>query len=231
MWSSTCSLYHFKPTLILGGNQLCHLGMKVMTPPLVSPSSHHQKSGTSQYFKSEWTFFSLKPQMYSPEFALRLHLYQNQVPESILCYSPLLGCVWMMTPSGLSHWLRLRGLPCLPHQCVHCGDDDDWLVTHGLSCRWSQEGILIMLPSMQLFITLWCEQRYPSHFEPTGLLRSDSKRPDGMSIVHWWSGKLLVWDATCSDTFSALNIGVAVTKAGAVAEKAKLLKMSPLGLL
>ena len=47
-----------------------------------------------------------------------------------------------------------------------------------------------------------------------------------MSIVPWASGKLLVWDATCSDTFAVSNILVAGTKAGALAEKAEQLKMS-----
>ena len=42
-----------------------------------------------------------------------------------------------------------------------------------------------------------------------------------MSMVPWTSGKLLVRDATSSDTYTPSNInnGVAVTGAGAVAEK------------
>ena len=48
----------------------------------------------------------------------------------------------------------------------------------------------------------------------------------GMSIVPWANGRiLLVWDASCSDTFAASNIGLAFAKAGAVAEKAEQLKM------
>ena len=42
-----------------------------------------------------------------------------------------------------------------------------------------------------------------------------------MSLVPWTSGKLLVWDATCSDTYTPSNIGVAVTGTGAVAEKSE----------
>ena len=58
--------------------------------------------------------------------------------------------------------------------------------------------------------------KVPSRLEPTGLLRSDGKRPDGMSIIPWSSGRLLVWDATCCDTFAASNIPTAVTEPGAV---------------
>ena len=43
-----------------------------------------------------------------------------------------------------------------------------------------------------------------------------------MSVVPRTSGKLLVWDATCLDTYmyapSKVNTGVAITGAGAVAE-------------
>ena len=52
------------------------------------------------------------------------------------------------------------------------------------------------------------------------------KRPDGMSIIPWTSGRLLVWDATCSDTFAASNIHAAVTEAGAEAAQAELNKIS-----
>ena len=47
-----------------------------------------------------------------------------------------------------------------------------------------------------------------------------------MSVVQWASGKLLVWDATSSDTFAMSNISVAITKAGVVAEKPEQLNMS-----
>ena len=41
-----------------------------------------------------------------------------------------------------------------------------------------------------------------SRLEPTGLLRSDGKRPDGVTLAPWKCGQLLVWDATCPDTFA-----------------------------
>ena len=42
----------------------------------------------------------------------------------------------------------------------------------------------------------------PSRLEPTGLLRTDGKRPDGVTLAPWISGRLLVWDVTCTDTFA-----------------------------
>ena len=62
--------------------------------------------------------------------------------------------------------------------------------------------------------------KVPSRLEPSGLLRSDGKRPDGMTIIPWSRGQLLVWDATCCDIFAASHIGAAVSEPGAWAAKA-----------
>ena len=45
-----------------------------------------------------------------------------------------------------------------------------------------------------------------------------------MSIIPWSSGRLLVWDATCSDTFAYFNLSAAVIEAGAVALQTEKLK-------
>ena len=61
----------------------------------------------------------------------------------------------------------------------------------------------------------------PSRLEPTGLLRSDGKRPDGATLAPWSSGCLLVWDATCPDTFAISYRAQATSEAGRVAESAE----------
>ena len=38
-----------------------------------------------------------------------------------------------------------------------------------------------------------------------------------MTLVPWSSGRLLIWDATCSDTYAVLYRGQATTEAGCVA--------------
>ncbi|KAH0814781.1 hypothetical protein GEV33_008010 [Tenebrio molitor] len=38
--------------------------------------------------------------------------------------------------------------------------------------------------------------------EPNGLSRDDGKRPDGMTLVPWIKGQLLVWDVTVVDTLA-----------------------------
>jgi len=57
--------------------------------------------------------------------------------------------------------------------------------------------------------------------EPVGLT-NDGRRPDGLTLVPWYRGLSLVWDATVMDTFaqghykgSARQAGFAATKAEA----------------
>ena len=60
--------------------------------------------------------------------------------------------------------------------------------------------------------------------EHTGLDRSDGHRPDGVTMVPWKSGKLMVWDVTCPDSFTPSYIASATSAAGtvpALAESAK----------
>ena len=66
--------------------------------------------------------------------------------------------------------------------------------------------------------------RVPARLEPSGLLRRDGKRPDGVSVVPWRSGKLPVWDATCTDTFALSYRSLAVHSAGAIAARVESLK-------
>ena len=42
-----------------------------------------------------------------------------------------------------------------------------------------------------------------------------------MTIILWSCGQMLVWDATCCDTFAPSHVGMAVCEAGAVAAKAE----------
>ena len=58
----------------------------------------------------------------------------------------------------------------------------------------------------------------PSRLEPSGLVRTDGKRPDGVTMIPWKNGKPLVWDATCPDTLAISYRSQATSSAGAVAD-------------
>ena len=62
----------------------------------------------------------------------------------------------------------------------------------------------------------------PSTLEPTGPIGSDGQRPDGVTIIPWKSGRPLVWDATCPDTYAASYVVHSIREAWAVAELAEI---------
>ena len=117
--------------------------------------------------------------------------------------------------------LRL-GLPlCNCHQCSSCGSDVGELGTHGLSCRFSK-GCHSRHAALNNVKKRALESaKVPYLLEPTGPYRSDGKRPDGVSLVPWKCGRVLVWDTTCSDTLAASHSPVASMEASAVAAEAE----------
>ena len=102
--------------------------------------------------------------------------------------------------------LRLGAPLCRPHACQLCGVPVDEQATHGLSCissvgRQSRHAAINDVVKKALLST-----QIPSMLEPTGLSRSDGKRPDGVTIAPWKSGRMLVWDVSCTDTFAMSHL-------------------------
>jgi len=56
--------------------------------------------------------------------------------------------------------------------------------------------------------------------EPSGLFRSDSKRPDGLTLVPWSSGKALCWDVTITCPLTDSYTIAAARESGTAAELA-----------
>ena len=117
--------------------------------------------------------------------------------------------------------LRLGSSLCRPHVCAHCGAEVDSLATHCLSCRWSEGRHHRHAALNDILHRALTSAHVPSRLEPSGLCCSDGKRPDGITVVPWNNGKLLVWDATCPDTFAPSYISSATSEAGAVAALAE----------
>ena len=60
----------------------------------------------------------------------------------------------------------------------------------------------------------------PASKEPSGLLRSDGKRPDGLTLIPWQAGRSLTWDVTVSHTAASSYLSNVAATAGGVAEMA-----------
>ena len=128
--------------------------------------------------------------------------------------------------------LRLGVTLCRPHKCHQCGAEVNHLGLHGLSCRRSQGRHPRHAAVNDLLKRSLASAKIPSLLEPTGIARSDGRRPDGISVMPWRNGRTLVWDATCPDTFAPSHVALAAREAGLVAsqaEKAKTQKYALLG--
>ena len=66
----------------------------------------------------------------------------------------------------------------------------------------------------------------PSSKEPHGLVRSDGKRPDGLTLVPWKGGKPLAWDVTAVCTVADSYVAATAREAGTAAERAAELKIT-----
>src|SRR6218665_1639022 len=64
----------------------------------------------------------------------------------------------------------------------------------------------------------------PAIKEPSGLTRSDGKRPDGQTLIPWSGGRTLLWDATVIDTVTTSYIQETAAAAGGAAEMAAAMK-------
>ena len=117
--------------------------------------------------------------------------------------------------------LHLSTQLCHLHSCYHCGTEVDGLGIHGLSCRKSEGRHHRHLELNDIVHRALTTARIPSRLEPASVLCSDGKRPDGISVVPWQRGKLLIWDATCSDTFALSYVASTASGAGLVAAAAE----------
>ena len=117
--------------------------------------------------------------------------------------------------------LRLGAPLCHPHKCNLCGRDVDQYATHGLSCQRSAGRHFRHAAINNIIQHSLAAANIPSRLEPSGLARSDGKRPDGITISPWEKGRTLIWDATCVDTFAASYVDMADKSAGSVAAMAE----------
>ena len=62
--------------------------------------------------------------------------------------------------------------------------------------------------------------------EPPGLVRTDMKRPDGLTLFPWSNGRCLVWDFTCCDTLAKSHVAATSQEAGKAASKAEQRKLT-----
>ena len=116
--------------------------------------------------------------------------------------------------------LRLGIQLCTQHRC-RCGKIVDEFGLHPLSCRMSS-GRLPRHAALNDTIKRALDSAgFPAILEPIGLDRGDGKRPDGITLFPYENGKCLIWDATCTDTFSPTHLNSSATNPGSAAKAAE----------
>jgi len=91
--------------------------------------------------------------------------------------------------------LRLGLDLCIPHQC-QCGSPVDARGLHSFVCRRAPGRSARHHALNDLVARCFASAGTPVTKEPTGLFCTDGKRPDGLTLVPWQSGKSLCWDVT-----------------------------------
>ena len=108
---------------------------------------------------------------------------------------------------------------CQIHSCP-CGTLVNSKGSHVLSCKKSHTRILRHNSLNEVVFRALVRAGVPSIKEPSGLLRSDGKRPDGATQIPWASGKCLTWDVTVTDTLAPSYAALSSVSAGSAAESA-----------
>ena len=128
---------------------------------------------------------------------------------------PALGLKLDNTSLRIACGLRLGSPLCQPHNCT-CGQLVGELGRHGLSCKSAKGTHARHSQANDLIKRSLGSAHVPAIREPPGLVRSDFKRLDCLTLV---------WDFTCSNTLAPSYIATTSTEAGKAAAQAERRKL------
>jgi len=121
--------------------------------------------------------------------------------------------------------LRLGLKLCIPHNCP-CGALVDAEGLHAFVCKKAPSKTTRHWTLNDIIWRAFASAGIPAVKEPSGLARSDGKRPDGLSLIPWSAGKSVSWDVTVACTLAESYINIASKTAASVAELASDKKIS-----
>ena len=121
--------------------------------------------------------------------------------------------------------LRLGLNLCLPHTC-RCGELVDSFGSHAFVCRHSPGKGARHAAINDIVARAFTSAGVPVSREPTGLIRGNVQRPDGITLIPWKNGKPIAWDATVVTPLADSYVGEAAVTAGSTAELAASRKMA-----
>ena len=190
------------------------------------PSSHRQRVWDSAIIEASFNYLAVS----APDIQSKARLLAVSCPESgaWLHARPISSVGLRMDDDviRITVSLRLGVAMCHPHVCFCCGAEVNYLGTHGLSCRFSKGRHSRHAALNDIMKCTLDSARIPCHLEPSGLYRSDGKRPDGALVVPWRCGKIWVWNDTCVDNLAPSHQALAAREPQAIAVDGKSKKHS-----
>jgi hypothetical protein len=121
--------------------------------------------------------------------------------------------------------LRLGGSIFKTHTC-QCNSLVDEKGHHGLRCKFSKGRFERHRNLNDIIKRSLGSAGFSSKLEPSGLIRDDGKRPDGMTLSPWSRGKALVWDVTVVDPLCTTYLNSSVIEPFSASKNAELKKRS-----
>jgi len=115
--------------------------------------------------------------------------------------------------------LRLGLELCVPHQC-HCGAHVDSFGSHAFVCKKAAGRSIRHHALNELVARALSAAAIRNTKIQLGLCRTDGKRPDGITLVPWKSGRYLVWDVRVVCPLADSYVASAAKEARSVAELA-----------
>ena len=101
-----------------------------------------------------------------------------------------------------------------PH-CCRCGTMADAFGYHSLSCHRNPGRLPRHAALNDLVYRALAAAVLVAILEPQGLHRSDGRRPDGVTVFPFRRGRMLMWDATCVNTYAGTHLLDCASAAGA----------------
>ena len=115
--------------------------------------------------------------------------------------------------------LRLGLGVCVPHSCS-CGEDVDAWGQHAFVCKRASGRTQRHQALNEVIARSFASAGIPVSKEPTGIYRDSVKRPDGVTLVPWQSGRAMAWDVTVATTLADSYLPASSATAAAAAEAA-----------
>ena len=85
---------------------------------------------------------------------------------------------------------------------------------------------MILITINDIIYRACCRTDIPAVKKPTGLTRTDGKRPDDSILVPWSAGKCVIWEVTIADIMAPSYAAISSVSAGLVAEQSSTRKLA-----